>query len=369
MKVLLCSPYEQREGIVSGGVNVWGKNILKYYQAISAPLELEAVSYDREYEVKEDSSIFSRVYHGVKEYRRAISKTRKELKRTQYDVVHLCSSAQLSLFKDYIVAKMSQRMGAKAVVHFHFGRIPDLAKKQNWEWKMIVEVARNAHRVVVMDMASYQTLQSMGIKNCSYLPNPLSSDIINQVESLRDKISRKENKIVFVGHVIVTKGVCELVKACSEIPDIELHIIGTIDSQMRNIITGLVRDSGQSDWLKIRGCMPHEKVIEEMLSSKIFALPSYTEGFPNVILESMACGCGIVTTPVGAIPEMLNIHGDSPCGLVAAVNDTDELKEKLEIILRDNGTYDLLSNNAVKRVNELYAMPQVWGQLCAIWKS
>lgn len=368
MKVLLCSPYEQREGIVSGGVNIWGKNILKYYQSISASLELEAVSYDREYEVKEDSSLFSRIYHGVKEYGRAISKTRKELKRTQYDVVHLCSSAQLSLFKDYIVTKMSRRMGTKAVVHFHFGRIPDLAKKQNWEWKMIVKVARKAHRVVVMDMASYQTLQSMGFKNCSYLPNPLSAEIINQVESLRDKINRKENKIVFVGHVIVTKGVCELVKACAEIPNIELHIIGTIDSQMRDTITEFVRDCVQPDWLKIRGCMPHEKVIEEMLSSKIFALPSYTEGFPNVILESMACGCGIVATPVGAIPEMLNIHGDSPCGLVSDVQDVVGLRENICYLVKQSSQARELASRAINRVNTLYAMPKVWNQLKQIWE-
>ena len=367
MKVLLCSPYEQRDGIVSGGVNIWGKNIIKYYQSITSSLELDAVSYDREYEVKDDSSAFSRIYYGVKEYCRAIYNTRKRLKKGKYDVVHLGSSAQLSLFKDYVVTKMSRQMGAKTVVHFHFGRIPDLIKLKNWEWKMIVKVAHIAHRIVVMDMASYHTLQSVGITNCSYLPNPLSTEIIRRIDSLWDEISRQEKKIVFVGHVIVPKGVCELVKACTEIPGIELHIIGTIDGQMRNMIADIVHDCDNTDWLKIRGSMPHEKVIEEMLSSKIFALPSYTEGFPNVILESMACGCGIVATPVGAIPEMLNVHGDAACGLIAAVKDSDELRRHLELLLNDKELCDILSSNAVKRVNELYAMPQVWNQLVSIW--
>lgn len=369
MKVLLCSPYEQRDGIVSGGVNIWGKNIIKYYHSITTSLELDAVSYDREYEVKDDSSTFSRIYYGVKEYCRAISNTRKRLKKDKYDVVHLCSSAQLSLFKDYVVTKMSRRMGAKTVVHFHFGRIPELVVRQNWEWKMIVRVAHNAHRIVVMDMASYHALQSMGITNCSYLPNPLSSDIINQVETLQRKVERQENKIVFVGHVIIPKGVCELVKACTQIQGIELHIIGTIDDQMRNMIADAVYDCGKTDWLKMRGGIPHEEVIKEMLSSKIFALPSYTEGFPNVILESMACGCGIVATPVGAIPEMLNFQDDAACGLLTAVKDSDELKKNLELLLNNKELCDILSSNAVKRVNELYAMPQVWSQLCAIWKS
>ena len=48
-----------------------------------------------------------------------------------------------------------------------------------------------------------------------------------------------------------------------------------------------------------------KKQEKDYAQADLFVFPSYSEGFPNVILESMAAGCAIVTTNVGAIPQML----------------------------------------------------------------
>jgi glycosyltransferase involved in cell wall biosynthesis len=58
----------------------------------------------------------------------------------------------------------------------------------------------------------------------------------------------------------------------------------------------------------------------------IFVLPTYTEGFPNVILECMASGCPIITTPVGAIPDMLQFGSTQACGACVDVKDVQGLK-------------------------------------------
>ena len=54
------------------------------------------------------------------------------------------------------------------------------------------------------------------------------------------------------------------------------------------------------------GHLSGNEKIEVYKKSHIFVLPSYTEGFPNVILEAMSAGLAIVATPVGALQDLLS---------------------------------------------------------------
>ena len=110
-----------------------------------------------------------------------------------------------------------------------------------------------------------------------------------------------------------------------------------------------------------------EKTINEMLSCDVFVLPTYTEGFPNVILESMACGCAIVTTPVGAIPEMLEEENGKRYGILVEPKKAQELKEGIEAMLNDETLKAECRKNVQQRVNERYNIDAVWRQMLNIW--
>lgn len=367
MKVLFCSPYLQKEGIVKGGINVWGHNILEYYKTQTAPLDLIPVSFDRIYNVQEDTGVLTRFVYGIKDYWASISTANKKMSQEKVDVLHLCTSAQLSLFKDLFLLKLAHRKGVKTAVHFHFGRIPEVLKFNNWEGKMIRRVCNNSDSIIVMDQKSYITLLKEGYNNVAYLPNPLSTTVIEQIDSLETEIKRIKNKIVYVGHVIPSKGVYELVEGCARVDGIELHLIGTIDEKVKNDLTEIAAAKQSGSWLHIRGGIPHDDVIKEMLSAAIFMLPSYTEGFPFVILESMACRCAIVATPVGAIPEMLKFGEKNKCGLECTVKDVDSVTNCINSLFQQEGLMEELTANAKNRVLNSYAMPVVWRNLENIW--
>lgn len=369
MKVLLCTPYLSDEGIVLSGIGIWANNILDYYKTLDTDVKVVPVSFDRRYNVSSKSTTFDRIFYGLRDLWNPIRTVKKYIKKNQVDVLHLCSSAQLSLFKDLYVLKMAKRRGVRTAIHFHFGRIPEVMQANTYEAKMIKMVCKIADKVIVMDLKSYDTLCKAGFNNVCYLPNPLSAEIIEKIKALGDSIARIENRILYVGHIITTKGITELVKACYAVDGIELHLIGTVTEEYLHELTDIAKIRGDGSWLKYRGKMPHDKVIEEMSAAGIFCLPSYTEGFPNVILESMASGCSIIATSVGAIPEMLQFEKKEMCGLKVNVKDVDYIRLQIEALLSEHDLRDRCRMNAIQRVNEQYAVPVVWNQLESIWKE
>ena len=104
-----------------------------------------------------------------------------------------------------------------------------------------------------------------------------------------------------------------------------------------------------------------------MLKCGVFVLPSYTEGFPNVIIESMYCGCPIVATNVGAIPEMLNVSNETCAGICVEPGDVEQLRNAIRLILDKINYAEKLGHNAKQRVVDEYSITAVWNMLNKIW--
>lgn len=369
MNLLLCSPYLQLPGIIPGGINVWANNILEYRETVESDINVIPVSFDRRNYVSVDSNIFKRMYLGVKEYSSAIKEAIGKMDSEKPNVVHVCTSASISLTKDIILVNAARKRHIKSVVHFHFGRIPELSQKKNWEWKLVKKIVETADAVVTMDMKSYRTLTGLGYKNIHYCPNPLSMAIMSQIQKEKGTVERIPGKLLFVGHVLPSKGVYELVNACKQFDGIEVHIIGKAEEPVRSELLQIASEKDGGSWLKMRGEIPHDEVLREMMSASAFVFPSYTEGFPNVILEAMACGCPVVTTTVGAIPEMLDIEHGFNYGICVETQNTQAFADGLRQMLSDPAYASACAERAEKRVNEMYAVPVVWEQLSNIWRN
>lgn len=365
MKILLCAPL-YAEG--ASGITKWYHHMMDYFNQELTNKEIEIDSYsDTNKGVTEHLNLVLRLIKGYQTYVPFLRGLSKVLSKKQYDVVQICTSGSLSLIKDYFTIRIAHKHSTKVLVHFHYGRTPEILQKKGWERSLLLKVVEKADGIITIDKSSLKALQQKGFNNIYYLPNPLAPSV-EEIINNHSNVERIRKQLLFVGHHVCTKGVEELIQACTSIQGIKLIMIGTVNDEYKQHLYDLAGDN-HDEWLDIKGEVPYTVVLQEMAKCEVFVLPTYTEGFPNVIIESMAFGCPIVTTPVGAIPDMLNIYSNEPCGLCVPPKDVGALRTAILNMLDDEYFAKGCANRAYNRVRDLFTVDKVWQQLFSIWNN
>ncbi len=113
---------------------------------------------------------------------------------------------------------------------------------------------------------------------------------------------------VAVGALKPVKGQQFLLAALKEIkdefPDLRLYLLG--EGESRSELERMANALGISDRVFLPGNCPNEKLRDWYSAADISCLMSSREGWPNVLLESLACGTPVVATRVGGIPEVIS---------------------------------------------------------------
>nr|WP_320947278.1 glycosyltransferase family 4 protein [Bacteroides intestinalis] len=350
-----------------GGISTWTLNILDYVKVNGESLAFSDASLFFKKGIN-STSFFKRYFlSGLFDTIILFFSFIYSIVKYRPSVIHINTSASLALFKDYFYVCIASLFHAKVVFHYHFGRIPEIAKKCNWEWKLLQSCIRKSKQVIVIDPMSFDTLIRYGFaEKIVYVPNPCSSLV--QSIAKRAVSDKQKGHFIFVGHVIPFKGVIELVEAFVSIDiPLRLTIIGLCSKEMEKILRNIAtRKPG--NWLSIVGNKSQDFVLEEMQIAEALILPSYTEGFPNVILEAMACGCPVLATSVGAIPEMLSVDSrNDACGLCFSPCSVDALRDAVIEFIDSPVDKIKFAVNGKKNVLNSYTMDIVYPQYKKVW--
>lgn len=140
-----------------------------------------------------------------------------------------------------------------------------------------------------------------------------------------------EKLIVYVGRFVEAKGMRELIEAFQNLAardaKVTLALVG--DGTMKDGLVELVKSTGLHDRVHLPGGQPPEVVAEWINAANLLTLPSWSEGYPNVVVEAVACGRPVVATDVGGVKEILNAGN----GVMVPARDANALAAAFEQVL------------------------------------
>jgi glycosyltransferase involved in cell wall biosynthesis len=146
--------------------------------------------------------------------------------------------------------------------------------------------------------------------------------------------------VLAVGRLAPVKGLETLVDACAMLAarGVEFRCEFVGDGDLRIPLAGRVQALEIEDRVRFTGALDHDGVREAHERATVFALPCRVtesgrrDGLPCAIVEAMAVGVPVVTTPVSGIPEIVR---DGESGLLVPPDDPGALAEALERLISD----------------------------------
>ena len=163
-----------------------------------------------------------------------------------------------------------------------------------------------------------------------------------------------------VGRLIPKKGFDIFVGACAILRQMNVPFEGIIvaeGGEHEKEIRRMIAEHGLENSFHLPGPMSQSQLYDEYQKATVFCLPCRVldngdrDGIPNVLMEAMAVGLPVVTTPISGIPELID---DGVNGLLVPPEDPRALANAFLRLIKDNGLAAELSRNAQDTIEERF---------------
>lgn len=255
-----------------------------------------------------------------------------------------------SLLRDPWFMRYAWKKGRKMVVHVHGGlfltapHIPGyLMRIMKWVF------GQDLPFIVLSDMEKDILTQRFGAKNVVSLPNCV--DLSDAAAFEKEQVIHDESKplrIGYLGRIEPNKGMTELLVACQRLKKEKYPF--------KLVIAGKEQTEGEylpqfDQWLgdsfEYVGLVSGQTKCDFLRSLDAFVLPTYFEGLPMSLLESMSYGKAPIVTPVGSIPQVVR---DGENGIFVKDHDVDSIVVAIKRLSDDRALLRKLGEEARKTI-------------------
>lgn len=274
-----------------------------------------------------------------------------------YDVLYLHTAERGSFYRKAILARTLRKFGIETVMHHHAAEFEKFyagltAKKRNFVKETLELVSLNivlSNRLIPMitDKAPKASVAVLYNAVNTYEKNPYNENSQN---------------LLFLGRLGARKGTYDLLRAIKELDDVlptevKVNLCGDGDVEGVN---AKVKEYGIEHRIVHIGWIDNNQKRDFMENSMVNVLPSYNEGLPMSILETMAYGIPNISTNIASIPEVIH---DNINGYMVLPGDIEGLKKDILSLCCDEKLRVRFSWQAWRDINEKFAIDAHISQL------
>jgi glycosyltransferase involved in cell wall biosynthesis len=373
MKVALISPYSPRKvtGVGTSIIDLCRElkknqvDFIMMVPEVSDPLPLDSV-------YKLNSNFFeakSPKFDFIQNLGIIIFNLRILLKqRSKIDVIHVFSIKSITA-----AAALLGRILNKPVV----STIYILPPKPPGIADSAIYVSSTSAVLRLTDFFAYETYvarKQCGNRQGTIIPEGIDVNYFKPDQKLRGELRKKlgisdsDFVLLYSGRIVESKGVRELLSAVSALPqsilgNFKLLMIGNIDSESIKSDLGTV---SSAPWLIRRPPVERDVIRNYYCAADGFVLPSYYEGISSSLIEAMSCELSPIVTDVGGNVEVVT-HDKN--GLVVKVKDKNDLREKIEILVKDDKKRKQLNKKARASVVAGFSLEKKAGSYIELYEE
>ncbi len=311
----------------------------------------------------EGRSVLVGIASQMKMLRRLIS----AILRRRVQIVHIHTCSGFTFWRDCLHAAIAGLLRSRVVWHVHGGEFSVFAGKQGRIGKAIMRIAlTHASAVIALSEDWVGRLRSIA-------PHAGWCVVPNGIPITTDRVDPHNNKptFLFLGNLGERKGAQDLVRAAAIASrkgfEGQIHLAGkeTEPGQIEAIEKIIAETSCQSQ-VRLIGVVSGEAKDRALESADCMVLPSYAEGLPMAILEAMACGLPIISTKVGAIPEVIT---DGVEGFLIEPGDIEALADRIVRLGQDEQLRRQMGAAGRVRVRQSYSIQAMVERLVVIYRE
>ena len=280
-----------------------------------------------------------------------------------YDIVHIHASERGSIYRKSIVMMLAHMFGCKTVLHMHG------AEFQKWyeESPQVIKAytmffLNRANKIIILGeycRSFIETLVSDSRKVCT---------VYNAVHIEEHKeYNRKATNLLFLGAVGRRKGIEDLLDAMTLIDDqlekcVKLTIYGPIADFP---IEEAIKQKGLQKRVSYLGWLGAEQRGQVFAHTAVNVLPSYYEGLPMTILETMAYGIPNITTAIAGIPEAVDCRN----GVLVEPGDVSGLAKSISSLMNQEELRLNMSDQAYQKIKECFGLELHFQSVLSIYEK
>ena len=279
------------------------------------------------------------------------------------DVIHIHFSAGGSFYRKSLFVLLTRLSFVRPVLvlHCHAADFDSFYSNARAPARAFIRwtVARS-DKLLVLSSSSRRLFQAI-------LPGHSIEILLNPVECPLIEATSRERIVLMLGELGTRKGTYDVLEAIPEIlarcPDLEFWFGGDGDVEQ---VKAIVESKPWSDQVRVLGWVNTRDKKQLLEKALIFLLPSYHEGLPLAMLEAMAGGVPIVSTPVGGTSDLVT---DGEEGLLVTPGAVAEIVSVVTRLAQDDALRSALAERARRCVLENCEANSVVARLFALYDS